>query len=131
MTEERIQQFRSLRFGMFVCWSFSTFANVEYTRGVKGVSWFNPTGFDPVQWARTAREAGMRYILLLTKHHDGFCLWDTDTTDWKVTKSPLRRDVGPDRAGRLRDVDVERLRTVGKYVRGELQPPIANLVAEA
>lgn len=93
LTQQRIDEFHDLRFGMFVCWSFSTFSNVEWTRGVKDLSWFNPTGFEPEQWADVAADAGMRYILLLTKHHDGFCLWDTDTTDWKVTNSPLGLDV--------------------------------------
>lgn len=89
----RAQQLRDLHFGMFVCWSFSTFSNVEWSHGVKDLSWFNPTGCDTDQWCRVAKEAGMGYILFLTKHHDGFCLWDTDTTEWKVTNSPLGIDV--------------------------------------
>jgi len=89
----RAQEIKDLRFGMFVCWSFSTFANEEWTRNVKDLRWFNPTGLDTDQWAQTARDAGMSFILFLTKHHDGFCLWDTGTTDWKVTKSPLGKDV--------------------------------------
>ncbi len=87
------QKIINLKFGMFICWSFSTFSNVEWTRGVKDVSWFNPTGCDTDQWCRIAKQAGMGYILFLTKHHDGFCLWDTKTTNWKVTKSPLGIDV--------------------------------------
>jgi alpha-L-fucosidase len=93
VSDARIREFRDLRFGMFVCWSFSTFSNVEWTRGVRSVEWFNPTGFDPDQWCKVAKSAGMKYILFLTKHHDGFCLWDTATTDWRVTKSPLKVDV--------------------------------------
>ncbi len=89
----RAEEFTDLRFGMFICWSFSTFANVEWTRGVTDLAWFNPTGCDVEQWCRTAKEAEMGYILLLSKHHDGFCLWDTDTTEWKVTNSPLGIDV--------------------------------------
>ncbi|MCC6696748.1 MAG: alpha-L-fucosidase [Candidatus Hydrogenedentes bacterium] len=89
----RAQELSSLRFGMFVCWSFSTFSGQEWTRGVTDVSFFKATGCDTDQWCQTAKEAGMNYILFLTKHHDGFCLWDTDTTDWKVTKSPLGKDV--------------------------------------
>jgi len=89
----RVQQLRDLRFGMFICWSFSTFSDKEWTPGIKDLSFFNPSGFDPDQWIRTAKEAEMKYILLLTKHHDGFCLWDTKTTDRKVTRSPLGRDV--------------------------------------
>lgn len=92
-SEERVKEFRDLKFGMFVCWSFSTFSDKEWTRGVKDVSFFNPSGMDTDQWARVAKEAGMNYILFLTKHHDGFCLWDTKTTAWKVTNSPLGKDV--------------------------------------
>ncbi|HNR29452.1 MAG TPA: alpha-L-fucosidase [Candidatus Hydrogenedentes bacterium] len=91
--EIRAKQIRELRFGMFICWSFSTFSGEEWTRGVTDVAFFNPTGCDTDQWCATAKAAGMNYILFLTKHHDGFCLWDTKTTDWKVTKSPLGIDV--------------------------------------
>ena len=57
------------------------------------MGFFRAKACDTDQWARTAKEAGMGYILFLTKHHDGFCLWDTKTTDRKVTKAPLGRDV--------------------------------------
>jgi len=90
---KRVEQFKKLRFGMFVCWSFSTFADKEWTPGIGDVSFFRPTGFDPEQWVSTAKRAGMNYILLLTKHHDGFCLWNTKTTERKVTRSPLGVDV--------------------------------------
>ena len=89
----RAEQLKDLRFGMFICWSFSSFSGKEWTRNVEDVSLFNPTGFDPDQWVRTAKEAEMGYVLFLAKHHDGFCLWDTKTTDLKVTKSPLGVDV--------------------------------------
>lgn len=89
----RTGELKSLRFGMFICWSFSTFSGKEWTPGVKEVSFFKASGCDTDQWARTAKEAGMGYILFLTKHHDGFCLWDTKTTERNVTKAPLGRDV--------------------------------------
>ncbi|MFC1550981.1 alpha-L-fucosidase [Candidatus Latescibacterota bacterium] len=89
----RARQISDLKFGMFVCWSFSTFSGQEWTRGVTDVNYFRATGCDTDQWCRTAKEAGMNYILFLTKHHDGFCLWDTDTTEFKVTNSPLGIDV--------------------------------------
>ncbi|MCU0917623.1 MAG: alpha-L-fucosidase, partial [Planctomycetes bacterium] len=89
----RAEQLQNLRWGMFICWSFSTFSGKEWTPGVTDVSFFRATDVDTDQWARTAKEAGMGYILFLTKHHDGFCLWDTQTTDRKVTKAPLGRDV--------------------------------------
>ena len=91
--EVRARQVRDLKFGMFICWSFSTFSGREWTRGVQDVNFFKATGCDTDQWCKVAKDAGMNYILFLTKHHDGFCLWDTNTTDWKVTKSPLRINV--------------------------------------
>ena len=90
---KRTKELQDLKWGMFICWSFSTFSGKEWTLGIKDVSFFKATGCDTDQWARTAKEAGMGYILFLTKHHDGFCLWDTKTTDRKVTKAPLGRDV--------------------------------------
>jgi len=89
----RAQELKDLRFGMFICWSFSTFSGQEWTHDIKSVDFFKATGCDTDQWCRTARDAGMGYILFLTKHHDGFCLWDTKTTDRKVTNSPLGIDV--------------------------------------
>jgi len=82
-----------LKWGLFVCWSFSTFSDEEWTHDIKDVSFFNPLGLDTDEWVKTAKDAGMGYLLFLTKHHDGFCLWDTKTTDRKVTKSPLGKDV--------------------------------------
>jgi alpha-L-fucosidase len=82
-----------MKWGMFVCWSFSTFSGNEWTPGVKDISLFAAKDCDTDQWARTAKKAGMAYICFLTKHHDGFCLWDTKTTDRKVTNAPLGRDV--------------------------------------
>lgn len=90
----RAEQIRELKFGMFICWSFSTFYGKEWTPTLdKDASYFKATGCDTDQWVKTAKEAGMNYILFLTKHHDGFCLWDTQTTDKKVTNSPLGIDV--------------------------------------
>jgi len=90
---KRADELKSLKWGMFICWSFSSFSGKEWTPGVKDISLFRATSVDTDQWARTAKEAGMGYILFLTKHHDGFCLWDTKTTERKVTKAPLGRDV--------------------------------------
>lgn len=91
--QQRAENLKNLRWGMFICWSFSTFSGKEWTPGIDDVSFFKATDVDTDQWARTAKEAGMGYILFLAKHHDGFCLWDTATTDRKVTNAPLGRDV--------------------------------------
>ena len=90
----RAQQIKDMKFGMFICWSFSTFSGQEWTPTLdKDASFFTATGVDTDQWCKVAKDAGMKYILFLTKHHDGFCLWDTKTTEKKVTNSPLGVDV--------------------------------------
>jgi alpha-L-fucosidase len=91
---KRASEIKELKFGMFICWSFSTFSGTEWTPTLdKDASYFRATGADTDQWCRVAKDAGMNYILFLTKHHDGFCLWDTKTTEKKVTNSPLGIDV--------------------------------------
>ncbi|HDP33718.1 MAG TPA: hypothetical protein ENN29_01260 [Candidatus Hydrogenedentes bacterium] len=90
---ERAREVSGMKWGMFICWSFSTFSGKEWTSGVEDVSFFRAAAVDTDQWARVAREAEMGYVLFLAKHHDGFCLWDTQTTERKVTNAPLGRDV--------------------------------------
>lgn len=90
----RTEQIANMKFGMFICWSFSTFSGQEWTPTEgKDASYFKATGCNTDQWCKVAKDAGMGYILFLTKHHDGFCLWDTKTTEKKVTNSPLKTDV--------------------------------------
>lgn len=89
----RAGEVADMRFGAFVCWSFSTFSGKEWTGEQHTPDVFAATGCDTDQWVKTMKEAGMNYILFLAKHHDGFCLWDTATTDLKVTNSPLGIDV--------------------------------------
>ena len=94
---KRVQELKDLRWGMFICWSFSTFSGQEWTGWVSKdtdyAKLFPAETVDTDQWALTAKEAEMGYILFLTKHHDGFCLWDTKTTARKVINAPLRKDV--------------------------------------
>lgn len=90
----RAREISDMKFGMFICWSYSTFSGQEWTPTLdKTASYFAATGCDTDQWCQVAKEAGMGYILFLSKHHDGFCLWDTETTDKKVTNSSLGVDV--------------------------------------
>lgn len=92
--EERAREIADMKFGMFICWSFSTFSGQEWTPTLdKDASYFKAGGCDTDQWCRVAKDAGMGYILFLSKHHDGFCLWDTETTEKKVSNSPLGVDV--------------------------------------
>ncbi|MBR4125908.1 MAG: alpha-L-fucosidase [Victivallales bacterium] len=54
---------------------------------------FDPDLYDPREWAKAAKEAGMKYFVITTKHHEGFCLWDTKYTDYKATNTPYGRDL--------------------------------------
>ena len=71
----------------------NTFSGDEWSDGTVPVSAYNPTRLDCDQWVRVARDAGFRYVLLITKHHDGFCLWDSKYTDYDVASSPVKTDV--------------------------------------
>ena len=100
---ERLKWWIHDRFGLFIHfgpyaipargeWVKSTEYIDDATYDGNYVSRFNPDLFDAKEWARSARRAGMRYAVLTTKHHDGFCMWDTATTDYKITKTPFGRD---------------------------------------
>ncbi len=81
------------RFGMFIHFGINTFNNTEWSNGRLPIQSYRPTAIDADSWVRTAYEAGMNYVVLITKHHDGFCLWDTDTTRYSVRFSPNPTDV--------------------------------------
>jgi alpha-L-fucosidase len=80
-------------YGMFIHFGVNTFTDLEWSDGTTPVSTYNPSKLDPDQWVQTAKEAGFRYVLLITKHHDGFCLWDSKYTDYDVASSPVKTDV--------------------------------------
>lgn len=80
-------------YGMFIHFGINTFNETEWSDGTLPVSSYNPSNLDPDQWVKTAKEAGFRYVLLITKHHDGFCLWDSKYTDYDVASSPVKTDV--------------------------------------
>lgn len=84
---EAQQQQIARRYGMFVHFGMNTFHDMEWTDGSKPASSYAPTAIDAEQWVRSAKEAGMKYIILITKHHDGFCLWDSKYTDYDVASS--------------------------------------------
>jgi alpha-L-fucosidase len=101
--EDRLAWWQDARFGMFIHWGPVSLKGTEigWSRGSQIpiaeyddlYKQFNPVKFDADAWARTAREAGMKYMVLTTKHHDGFCLWDTKQTDYNIMNSPFGRDV--------------------------------------
>ena len=113
--KERLQRFLDLKFGLFVHWGpYCQWGCIESWPLVPADAWarpetlrawtdrgrdmgrfqrdywalsrtFDPVGFDPSRWADAAAGAGMKYVCFTTKHHDGFCMWDTATTDYRVT----------------------------------------------
>ncbi len=99
----RLAWWREARFGMFIHWGPVSLKGTEigWSRGdsVPIVEYdalyrsFNPTKFDADQWVKIAKAAGMKYMVFTTKHHDGFCMFDTKQTDYNVMNSPFGRDV--------------------------------------
>lgn len=78
------------KYGMFIHFGINTFNNTEWSDGTLPLDSYAPDAIDADSWVRHAYEAGMNYVILITKHHDGFCLFDTDTTEYCVnnTKNP-------------------------------------------
>lgn len=81
------------KYGMFIHFGINTFYDTEWSNGKLDISGYRPEGIDADGWVKNAYEAGMNYVILITKHHDGFCLWDTSTTDYCVNRSPVTTDV--------------------------------------
>lgn len=87
------QEFVDLRFGMFIHFNIPTFLDEDWADPDASPSIFNPVKLNCGQWAKTAKMANMTYGCLTTKHHSGFCIWDTKTTDYGVMSSPFKKDV--------------------------------------
>jgi alpha-L-fucosidase len=91
------------RFGLFIHWGiYAAAARHEWVKMREEISdeeyqkyfdHFNPDLYDPKVWAREAKNAGMKYFVVTTKHHDGFCLWDSEYTDYKAPNTPADRDL--------------------------------------
>lgn len=85
---------QDLEFGVIVHFSTNTFLDREWGDGTAAPGVFNPTQFDPDQWMEAIRDSGARYVVLVAKHHDGFCLWPTAETTYSVKSSPWRGGKG-------------------------------------
>jgi alpha-L-fucosidase len=93
-TPTPVQTVQILRkYGMFCHFSINTFNDMEWSDGTLPASSFNPTTVDADSWVLAAKAAGMNYLILTTKHHDGFCLWDSAYTTYDVASSPKPADV--------------------------------------
>ena len=109
--DERLAWWRKARFGMFLHWGLYSILGGEWGGRTDYAEWirnnahiplteydglvrrFNPTAFDADRWVSLARDAGMRYVTITTKHHDGFCLFDSTHTDFCIRSTPFKRDI--------------------------------------
>ncbi|MCC6591150.1 MAG: alpha-L-fucosidase [Bryobacterales bacterium] len=104
---DRMKAFNDAKFGMFIHWGPYSLATVEASwpimrPGNWGISEpdyralpqrFNPMKYDPKAWVRLAKSAGQRYMVFTSKHHDGFCMFDSQYTNYKITKTPYGKDI--------------------------------------
>ena len=100
---ESLKAWQDMRFGMFIHWGPVALrgAEIGWSRGnqVPADEYdqlykeFNPVLFDADEWVRIAKTVGMKYIILVTKHHDGFALWDSDYTGYDIMAGPFKRDI--------------------------------------
>lgn len=95
--------YQDMKYGMFIHWGLSSvlgdgewvmnnrnIKKEDYTRLLRA---FDPVDFDAAKWVSSAKNAGMKYIVFITRHHDGFSNWDTKYSDWKITNTPYGKDV--------------------------------------
>ncbi|HOU29995.1 MAG TPA: alpha-L-fucosidase [Bacteroidales bacterium] len=94
LPSERQLAWHDLGYYMFVHFSINTFTDKEWGYGDESPSLFNPSKLDCRQWAKVARDAGMKGIVITAKHHDGFCLWPSKYTEHSVKNSPWREGKG-------------------------------------
>jgi len=108
--DQRMAWFRYARFGLFIHWGvyavpagewdgktnygewFLEETKMPVSQYEKYASQFNPVKFDAKEWVRLAKDAGMKYIVITSKHHDGFAIYPADQTDWCIKSTPFRRD---------------------------------------
>ena len=101
--EKRLAWWTNDRFGMFIHWGlyalparhewvkkYEKMTNEDYQ---KYFEQFNPDLYNPKEWAKAAKAAGMKYAVITTKHHEGFCMFDSKFTDYKATNTPAKRDL--------------------------------------
>lgn len=100
---EALKGFQDMRFGMFIHWGPVALRGTEigWSRGKEVpikeydnlYKEFNPVLFNAEEWVKTAKDAGMKYLVITTKHHDGFCLWDSKYTEYDIMSTPYKKDI--------------------------------------
>ncbi|NOS70508.1 MAG: alpha-L-fucosidase [Verrucomicrobia bacterium] len=109
--DARMKWWRDARFGMFIHWGLYAIPAGEWKGKTDHAEWiresakipleeynqflgqFNPVKFNPAEWSRLAHRAGMKYLVITSKHHDGFALWDSKASDFDVMATPFKRDI--------------------------------------
>ncbi|MFC1537295.1 alpha-L-fucosidase [Gemmatimonadota bacterium] len=101
--QERMAWWSEARFGMFIHWGlYAQAARHEWVKRYERITnedyqkyfeVFDPDLYNPAEWARAAKKAGMKYFVVTAKHHEGFCLWDSKLTDYKATNTPYGKDL--------------------------------------
>ncbi len=123
--DTRMQWWREARFGMFIHWGLYSILAGEWNGETNHAEWirttaqipleeydklaprFNPVKFDAEAWAQMAKDAGMKYLVITSKHHDGFCLFDSKHTDFDVKSTPFQRDIMKELAEACRKADIK------------------------
>ena len=91
---ERQLTYEKMEFFCFIHFTVNTFTGSEWGDGKEDLSIFNPTELDARQWVKTAKDAGMKGLILTCKHHDGFCLWPSKYTEHSIKNSPYKNGKG-------------------------------------
>jgi len=123
--DTRMEWWRDARFGMFIHWGLYAIPAGQWDGKTDYGEWirhsaqipletydqfqlqFNPVKFDADEWVKTARDAGMKYIVITSKHHDGFCMFNTTQTGFNITQTPFGRDVMKELADACRKYDLK------------------------
>jgi alpha-L-fucosidase len=137
LVAQKLEQWRDQKFGMIIHWGVYAVPGIIESWSICNEDWitrdsasryddykkwywglsekFNPTKFDPDQWAQAAKNAGMKYVVFTTKHHDGFNMFDTQFSDYKISNGPFKENPKADVAKYVFDAFRKQNMMIGAY----------------